>query len=351
MKLIAPAIHLFCIAAIMMIAAPAQSTAIEGADDPQLKTAVGHWLADEDARSLPALARLANGGNRAARLLLGRIEATERGASDFVWSLSHQDRMAIFRPAGARSSFTPGWLRAQAQTGDELAAALDASLSLGINLSLLRKLKGFGEEQATEHLVRKIGVDGTKRERLEALELIGQDGENAPFIKGFLEDTLKSTTGRFALARMTGKVELPLDPETRWAAIYVDIGFQMGTQMVSFPATNRYYDRVAKWVMSAPEAQPLRTICDNRCEPAGKAACAVTAFGLVGGYYEVIRYDSPVESIIPQATFLGSPRATNMALRQMASATDEVGYPTMTDDQLKDRRACLQQALDGLTRH
>ena len=51
----------------------------------------------------------------------------------------------------------------------------------------------------------------------------------------------------------------------------------------------------------------------------------MTFLALVGGYYEAIRLDSPVERYIPQQRFLDSRRAMRMTLRRAALMKNEPG--------------------------
>ncbi len=64
-----------------------------GADDPVFHTAVEAWLNDNDAASLPVLALLSRKGNIAPRLLLSRIEITDRASGNFVKRLSRIERL------------------------------------------------------------------------------------------------------------------------------------------------------------------------------------------------------------------------------------------------------------------
>jgi hypothetical protein len=76
----------------------AQANDLSGFDDPALLAAIEVWLQDNDTKSLPVFASLAGEGNKAARLLLARIEATEQAASNFVSGLSRkeEDRSVSF---------------------------------------------------------------------------------------------------------------------------------------------------------------------------------------------------------------------------------------------------------------
>ena len=79
-------------------------------DDPLLQEAVELWLDDNDAESLPLLAELAQEGNVAARLMLSRIEATDRSHSEFVRELSRHQRLELFRAPGESGKFRSSWL-------------------------------------------------------------------------------------------------------------------------------------------------------------------------------------------------------------------------------------------------
>ena len=72
--------------ASVSIAYSSEVDALLGARDPVFLAAVDTWLDDNDADSLPILSSMANGGNVAARLLLSRIETTDRAPGDYVKS-------------------------------------------------------------------------------------------------------------------------------------------------------------------------------------------------------------------------------------------------------------------------
>ena len=62
---------------------PVVATELPGAEWPLLQEAVELWLDDNDSDSLTLMAELALEGNTAARLLLARIETTDRAFGDF----------------------------------------------------------------------------------------------------------------------------------------------------------------------------------------------------------------------------------------------------------------------------
>ena len=85
---------------------------------------------------------------------------------------------------------------------------------------------------------------------------------------------------------------------------------------------NPWRPAVENWVMTARSTTPIARLCDAEC-PEDTAACAFAFLALSGGYFEVIRYDSPLETVISQDQFLESPRARLMVLRRAALARTE----------------------------
>ena len=81
-----------------------------GVRDPVFLAAVDTWLDDSDAVSLPVPSSLANAGNVSARLLLSRIETTDRASSDYINGLSRRGRLDLSRPKSGKSISRPSWL-------------------------------------------------------------------------------------------------------------------------------------------------------------------------------------------------------------------------------------------------
>ena len=345
--------------AISLLLAPtALADGLPGDGDPVFLAAIETWLDDNDKDSLPTLAALARKGNVAARLLLSRIEVTDLALGDYVASLTPEERHDLFRPKAGKGRFRPTWVRTESDVGNPFAEALDASQGTAIDIEAIAALLALGEAEATYHLIRKVAVDGSQAERARLLGALAPDSENAPYLRAFHDDREGTTTGTTALQHMLADLEgaeaefmtLDSDAETGAAAMYVDFGYQADSRVVSFDAGNRYYEPIARWVMSAPEASGLAKLCRRACRAADIPACANQSFGLIGGYYEVIRYDSPLEAVIEQSRFLESERAVGMALRRIASARTEADLPVFSDQELRQRSACLADAVEARQR-
>ncbi|OED43000.1 hypothetical protein AB833_04680 [Chromatiales bacterium (ex Bugula neritina AB1)] len=329
------------------------TTPISGSDAPDYRHAVQTWLADDDETSLPALSALAHKGNTSARLLLARIEATDRSYSPYLRSLSRSQWHTLFRSIIFDGAFARSWIRVESERGLELAQRLKDATQLGIHLLAIEKLLESGEPEAAEHLIRKVAVDGSDQQRDHLLTLLTPEHELWPYISGFRHARDGLTTGHTALQRiidnnygpLPNAVSLANDAVTRNARIFVDIGYQAGDRMPDFQLPKHYSDALVNWVLNAPAAIPVATLCQRSCLEAEVSACVVTAFGLVGGYYEVIRFDSPVENLISQHRFLHSERALGMVQRRIANARSEVGDIVFSPTALAAKSQCLASAV------
>ena len=324
---------------------------IEGSEDPRFEAAVEYWLRDDDIRSLPQLAALAAEGNTAARLLLGRIEVSERAPGAFVRSLTRTERMTLFRPPAEGRAFRSSWLRSEARAGQPLAQALDEALSLGVNLPAIQRLYALGEREAAEHLVIKIAIDGSQDEKDELAELMGAEADLLPYLRSFGPVHEPSAMGRNAFRHIRAVMgvsdpeTLPSHPDADAAILFLGIGYQSGFSADRFSPRNRFYPLVSRWMERAPQTQPIVATCRRICAAEEVQRCAIVALGMTGGYYEAIRLDSPLENIIPQARYRKSERARATALRRVAFARSELLEELFPEDDIRARSICLADAV------
>ena len=69
----------------------------------------------------------------------------------------------------------------------------------------------------------------------------------------------------------------------------------------------------------------------------------MTLMALTGGYYEIIRLDSPLAAAIPQAEFLTSHRARETALRRAAHTRAETDKELATVPEIAKHSQCLSR--------
>lgn len=340
----------------VLVAHASKADTLPGATEPIFRVAVEAWLADNDADSLQVLSSIAREGNVAARLLLSRIESTDRGASEYIRGLSRKERLDLFRPKPEKGIFRPSWVRIESETGNSVAAALLDATSLSIEISAIQRLYEIGEIEATEQLVKQVAANASQAEREKLAEYLPPGAEFEPYLRAFIHERDGVTTGLTALQTITGAVrgidpklvELADNADTRKAISFVNTGYQAGVQIFEFGEDNDHYDVVSQWVMSAPEAAAVANLCRRTCSESEFPACANTVFGHVGGYYEVVRFDSPLEAVIPQSRFVISQRAAAMALRSIAFATTHAGKDLFPVRKSAGDSACLLDAVVAL---
>ncbi len=324
----------------------AKKLTILGADDPRLRQAIDLWLDDNDTDSLPAMAALANSGNQAAQFLVARIESSDRAPSRFVLGLSRSERHDLYRPAHSSGLFRPGWLKIEADSGNALARILFTSTELGISIPGITDLIAAGEPEAVDFKVRKVAVDGTDHQRDILIHQLPSDHDLMPYLRAFRYARNGLTTGRAALEHMIGKSVNATEADDSYDAMrFVDIGYQAGDQTPRYGVENVYYDDIASWVMNAPAARSTAILCEQACPANEVQDCANLALGLVGGYYEAIRFDSPLETIIPQARFIESKRAVGMTRRKIASIRTEAGEAIFSEQEMRTKSNCLSDAI------
>ncbi len=284
--------------------------------DNDFDDAVALWLDGDDAASLPMLAGLAADGHGMARLLLARIETRDLGPSPYRIGLTRTEAQALFRAPADGAAFAPTWLQVETAAGSPLASALLATRSADPNPQLIRDLAFLGEPQATDHPTRIAALYGTTQMRAA---LAGDPvllPELQPYLAYLSGPPEPRGDGLAALRHMApaSAATVTADEETLDMAGILALGYPYGDM---HPA-NRWRESVENWVMSAPQTRPIADLCRAHCSgPYGPAQCGFAMLAFTGGYYEVIRTDSPLESAVPQAQFLASPRARLMALRRV----------------------------------
>ncbi len=329
-----------------------QANDLAGSDDPALQAAIEVWLDDNDEISLPLFAILAGEGNTAARLLLARIQDTDWAPSNYVSGLSRKESIALFRPAG-EGLFRPSWLKSESLEGNQLASALLEAPALEVNIDAIRMLYEIGESEASYDLIKQVATNGSQKDKEELAEFLPGTSELAPFLRALQTQVVNFTPGHTALqqilggdgARQTGDVIPGPEQVTSAAAVFVEFGYENGVQSIDFDQANVFYSDLATWINSASATVPIAAVCSRYCDNGNIEACAITAFGLVGGYYKAVRFDSPIEALIKQSRFLSSNRAAGMVLRRVSFKKTVTGEPLISDSDLRDKSECLGNAV------
>ncbi len=339
-------IGVFFLAAVLVIQS-AQANDLKGLEDPAFRAAIEKWLQDNDVDSLPVFATLASEGNIAARLLLARIEATDQAPSDFVSDLSRKQRGELFRSNTGKGLFRPTWLKSEKKAGNQFASTLLDSTALAVNIDAIRTLYKIGEPEAAYDLVREAAGNGTQEQKQELASFLPQKSELMPYLHALQNPVAGFTVGHAALQQSIGSNELQgPDSDTRAAAGFVEFGYQTGVQTSDFDQTNHYYGDLASWIESATVTTPIATLCRRYCGEITRD-CAIMVFGLVGGYYKAIKFDSPMQTLIEQSRYANSDRAVGMVMRRVSFArpAGASGKLLISDSELRSKSTCLAKAV------
>ncbi|MEX0368597.1 MAG: hypothetical protein AB3N22_21245 [Ruegeria sp.] len=309
----------------LILAASAPTLARANED---LEQAVDLWLQGNDQQSLLMLADLARSGNADARLLLARIETNDLGPSPYRVSLPSAEARALFRHVPKGTVFGRTWLFMEAAVENELAQALMQAVRPEPDPNLIVELNRLGERQATDYPTRIIALYGSQ----EMKEALRQSPDLVPELRPYLDYLIGPPEPRgdgiAALRHITAGQE-PVsadDPETLGMAGILALGYGYG----DISASNRWRSAVEGWLLSAQATQPIADLCTSQCGSEAPS-CAFAFLALLGGYYEVIRVDSPLEKLVPQERFLNSPRARLMVLRKAALARAETNLTLLAD--------------------
>jgi hypothetical protein len=271
---------------------PSDAAPIRGQDDPRFAAALALWLADDEAASLPALAALAAGGNRAAQVLLALVDAAPPLQGPWLAGLPRDERLRLMRAPGGLSGRS--WM---------LAAAEDTALA---RLWVERHDPSSGV--ATAMAFAALGETRAARSMLQAVAARQRHGFAAVADRPDYPPDLRHLVWREWAAQPGGRARV----EAEIAAL-----------MPGDPQIGRFRDRPVApaerdaWLAAAPLAAPLRATCAV-C-PEEVAACLRAAYALVGGHASLAEFGTPSETLVPPDRWNASPRG-RLALLRLAPA-------------------------------
>lgn len=291
--------------------------------------AIEAWLRDDDAGSLPTLADLAKEGHSEARLLLARIETEDRGHSRFRSQLTAEQSRQLFRAPPVQGRAHRPWLAVEADRGNRLAALLLAARQPEPRLEVIEQLFATGEREATDHPTRIAALYDSPSNKQRLRESSALQFDLIPYLEYLSGPPEPRGDGLAALRHMVPEKADQVNAangETLGMAGILALGLGYGDTSWQ----NRWRKDVEGWILGSQSTRPIADLCRHRC-PGETAQCSFALFALTGGYFEAIRLDTPLESTIPQAVFLQSPRARNMTLRRAAWARTETNLDWLSE--------------------
>lgn len=333
-----PVLFVLC---ALLFSSQAKAEKLFGDDSPELAQAVTAWLNDDDRASLPVMAQLAATGNIAAAMLVARIERTTKFATPYVRTLSRRDRLRLFR-SPTKYVFAQSWINLYAEKGLDLAIVFEEAGLSRTDSHLAYALVDLGERQAADTLIRRIVFygDGQQQAQIISANLLP---ELDPYLTAMSRPSSDSRLGLNALIHLVGEDALEniaLDEIDR-AAGFLHNGMPFHT----LPAGSPFHGAIAQKIAETPALRPIYNQCESIC-PNDVEQCSVAMMGLHGGYYDSIRIDSPLESVIDQPRFLASRRASAMALRRAALARDGAATLRASVESIWVDSQCLAAAVN-----
>lgn len=310
-----------------------------------LKAAIDLWLSGNDRDSLALLAEHASAGNPAARILLAQLEVKDRGHSPYRASLKPADARAIFRQDAGYGGFSKSWLAIEAGNGNALAKALLDTRHPRPDSTLITRLRAMGEVEATDYPIRVVGLYGTPAQKQVLLSSDAMLEELRPYLVYLNGEQTWRGEGVAALrhiAPFAADLMNAKDEDTVEIGGLLALGFLGG----GTSPDNKWRGLVENWVLTAPQTRPIAELCRTEC-PGEVTGCGFAMLALTGGYYEVIRLDTPLETLISQDRFLDSPRARLMTLRRAAMAKQNANRGWLADrDEIATMSSCAAELVE-----
>lgn len=288
---------------------------LAGQAAPGFRAALEHWLDDDEAQALPALAGLAAAGNPSARLTLALIDKTPALQGPWLSKQSRADRIVLMRAPGGLSGTS--WIDAAAE-GIPQAALWRALWRVDTPMDTPLALVAAGEPRAAREAL--IALAARERRGIAAL----MDDPAYPDAMRWLG--WREALGAADAAGMADTLH-PGDPQRR---------------LLGAPVAD---DDRADWLLSAPEAAPLAAFCAARCADELRA-CVLSLDDALGSAPGLLAFGSPSEALIPTADFVQSPRGQAALLRRVLLSADARGRRQLIKT-AADTSACAAEALSA----
>lgn len=297
----------------------AGTSSVPGSDDPQFSEARESWLDGDDLAALSTLKALAEDGNTAAQILLGRIAEEPHMHRHVTGDMARAERIDLLKSPGGLSGTS--WLRVAAPS-TELATALvlrnvafSSSVADGTPMSpeataAVQVLLDHGETALATEVAFKL-IDGVfYRETLALLEKFGDqlDPINQSLKAGVLSalsavsDDPEATMAQAKdlLSSLAPEEELSLAKFYPWQVLEDEVLRGLIT---------RYAELVPAW-------KPLRDLCESSC--AHSYDSCLLAGGTAIGYSRRFPFSSPLQTFVTDEEYWNSARIRGDAARKMS---------------------------------
>jgi hypothetical protein len=295
---------------------------VSGKDDTKFQQAIEYFLQEQDGLAFPRLSNLANNGNQAAQLFLGRADQVSH--SLYLINLDPAERRALMKKSSGK--FGKPWLTVL-QDDVELADLFLKSQQTGEIYASARRLVALGETDAATraYLLSLMGATayesgyrlfldawqtGLLPEPVAHLAWLGALLNPGSEFSQKLLDTMLNQAEQgdiradYIAITASSLVEPEKDLEAAQDALrYLYSG--VVSRDASFAAGLQ--DRLDRFLGMVPRVRFIADHCSRRC-PQSTKACIRDAYLAIGGYPGLFEISSPVEALLPNDRFLASNR-------------------------------------------
>lgn len=286
-------------AAALLCANTAFADEFPGTADPAFVSAKELWLSgSDDAAALAALSALANDSNRAAQILIARIETRGTLHQHVTGELERADRIALLRKPGGLSG--KSWMT-DAATETPLAAAFVAIRGQNTRADGAVALLDLQEVDAALLPLQDQLNYGEYDLVLDLLE-----HPNVPPHTGVLRSYAwrsKAAAEGVAMPIIT----FPLAYELEW---------NIGAALEGDPPRTLSAEAI-KVIPEVAALQPFAAICATHCADTQPTCTYALAIKALANSSPMATISSPVETIIPSATYQESSRFETDLKRHM----------------------------------
>lgn len=297
----------------------ADRPAIAGEEGVLFQEARQAWLDGDDLVALRALGGLAGQGNTAAQILLARIAEETHMHRHVTGDMDRADRIALLRQPEGLSGVS--WLEAARETSD-LADALvqrNVAYSWGKDengqaispeaTEAVRVLLDYGEVQLATEVAFKLADSVFLRETLTFLEDFGQKlSPVADILKARSMKLHAAASGaEDAMIEVADQIEDETSEATRLALGQI-IPWQVSQDEGLQNLIIRQAELVGDWA-------PMRELCEISCPQSYETCLLAGATSL--GYGRRFPFDSPLQSLVPNAEYWRSARIRGDSARRM----------------------------------
>ena len=279
---------------------------LRGQDDPRFRAALELWLADDEETALPELAALAADGNRAAQVLLARIDVTTLIQGPWLVGLPRKERNALLRAPGGLSGRS--WMQAAAED-TPLAQLWLVQLTPDATPETALAFAAMGEHRAARLTL------WTRRD-YHGFAAMADDPNYPPDMRYLIWREWVDDPATRARAEAEIATLHPGDPQL--------------AHFDSRPIDDGAFD---DWLAIAPIAAPLRGTCAAAC-PDAVGSCARAGFALlssfsgaavfISGHNGLLGLGPPSETLIAPELWNASPRGRAALLRDPYARSPDV---------------------------